>query len=371
MGKNKRKKKGKYAKAKEIFYRMEILDDETPPSPVVANHLVIWFDATVTIDAPEYEQTIDKLRQVAPYVGFFDEIDNCLSFIQLFNVDIFVLVGGSVREDHLDQLHSMNQVHCIYIYRGNPQRYPAWSRKWSKIQGKYDRLEAICQQLEEASKAPRCPSTSIVFVSEESDEPIEHFNHVEPSFMYTELLKNILLDIDYREESREEFINYCKRTYETNPRELQIIDEFCRNYRASDAISWYTRDTFLVRMLNRALRMFDAQIILQIGFFIRDLHEHINRLHLDQLEHLNRNCLTVYRGQRLTEKEFRRMKKSEGVLLSFNHFLSTSLNREVSRIFAHYKSPDLNTVRSHFQNQNRSRSEFNTFRSDFGSQCFS
>ena len=241
-----------------ILSRMKLSDGETPLQAVVANRLVIWFDVSVRMNTPEYEQTIDRLRQIAPYVGFFDEIDNCLSFIRIFNVETFVLVGGSVSEDHLDQLHSMNQVHCIYVYRGNPQRYSAWIRKWSKIRGKYDQLEAICQQLKQANKVPRSFSTSIVFVSGESDEPVEHFNRLESSFMYSELFKNILLRIDYSEESREDFINSCRQRYESNARELKLIDEFCENYRASDAISWYTRDTFLVRMLNRALRMFET-----------------------------------------------------------------------------------------------------------------
>ena len=56
------------------------------------------------------------------------------------------------------------------------------------------------------------------------------------------------------------------------------------------------------------------------------------------------NEFTVYRGQGLFHEYFDKMKKSKGGLMTFNNFLSTSYNREISIGFARQSSPDLIAV---------------------------
>jgi tetratricopeptide (TPR) repeat protein len=88
-------------------------------------------------------------------------------------------------------------------------------------------------------------------------------------------------------------------------------------------------------MLNRALRLMDVDIIMKMGFFISDLHLHIAQLHLQQFDgHHSGNILTLYRGQGLSEIDFNQLKNTKGGLIAFNNFLSTSMDRDVSLVFA-------------------------------------
>jgi tetratricopeptide (TPR) repeat protein len=88
-------------------------------------------------------------------------------------------------------------------------------------------------------------------------------------------------------------------------------------------------------MLNRALRTTDVDIIIQISFFIGDLHRHIEKLHKEQLgSHLTSKTFVVYRGQGLSSTDFYQLMNTKGGLLSFNNFLSTSKDRDVSFAFA-------------------------------------
>ena len=77
-------------------------------------------------------------------------------------------------------------------------------------------------------------------------------------------------------------------------------------------------------MLNRALRLMDVDIIIQMGFFIHDLHKNIADLHSKQ-----------FRGQNLSQTDFNQLKQNQGGLLAFNNFLSTSKNRKTSLEFIH------------------------------------
>ena len=88
-------------------------------------------------------------------------------------------------------------------------------------------------------------------------------------------------------------------------------------------------------MVNKALRIMEAKLIVNMGFFIRDLHNHITTLHFEQYIQQSRLSLfTVYRGQGLSQIDFNQLKETPGGLLAFNSFLSTSRDRQVSLRFA-------------------------------------
>jgi len=97
-------------------------------------------------------------------------------------------------------------------------------------------------------------------------------------------------------------------------------------------------------MLNRGLRLLDTDVIIKLGFFIGDLHRQIEQLHKEQFGSSKSNkSFQVYRGQGIDKKQLEKMTANIGGLLSFNCFLSTSRNRDVSFYFTKEaaKNPDL------------------------------
>jgi Tfp pilus assembly protein PilF len=79
----------------------------------------------------------------------------------------------------------------------------------------------------------------------------------------------------------------------------------------------------------------EIDLIVKMGFFVRDLHNHIVTLHAEQYSGQDYSDLfSVYRGQGLSQTDFEQLMKTQRGLLSFNNFLSTSQNREVSLGFA-------------------------------------
>ncbi|CAF4860332.1 unnamed protein product [Rotaria socialis] len=90
-------------------------------------------------------------------------------------------------------------------------------------------------------------------------------------------------------------------------------------------------------MLNRALRTMEFDIIMKMDFSIRDLYEDMDRLHVEQsIGHRKSDSFTVYRGQGLVKTDFNQLVKTKCGLLSFNSFLSTSKNHNVSLNFARH-----------------------------------
>src|SRR5262249_20260154 len=107
-----------------------------------------------------------------------------------------------------------------------------------------------------------------------------------------------------------------------------------KEYRHHQPIWWYTYECFLYSMLNKALRTMEVDLIVKMGFFVRDLQNHIATLHAEQYGgHQHLGSFIIYRGQGLSQVDFDQLKSTQGGLLAFNNFLSTSKNRQVSLDF--------------------------------------
>ncbi|CAF2102870.1 unnamed protein product [Rotaria magnacalcarata] len=74
-----------------------------------------------------------------------------------------------------------------------------------------------------------------------------------------------------------------------------------------------------------------------MGFFLHDLHQNIEQRHSDQVDQRlgeSSSPLIVYRGQGMSNALFKKMRECQGGLISFNNFLSTSVDKSVAYMFA-------------------------------------
>ncbi|CAF3971426.1 unnamed protein product [Rotaria sp. Silwood1] len=156
-----------------------------------------------------------------------------------------------------------------------------------------------------------------------------NINKPEVTFMYSQLLKYLLIEMKHDAvHANQEMIEECQQQYLHNDKDIQIVHEFKEKYQREHAIWWYTRDCFLYRILNKALRMQDVDILYKFRFFIADLH-----LQLKETTNI-KSMIIVYRGQGMNVNEFENLTKTCGGLLSINHFLSTSKNKKIALSFA-------------------------------------
>ncbi|CAF4262001.1 unnamed protein product, partial [Rotaria magnacalcarata] len=65
---------------------------------------------------------------------------------------------------------------------------------------------------------------------------------------------DILCYLPYPEDCRRKFIEALREYYNGKKAELTVLENFELDYRSDKAIWWYTRDNFVHRLLNRALR---------------------------------------------------------------------------------------------------------------------
>ena len=304
-------------------------------SQVLQNYRLVWVDAGIDESNGDCQHTLAQLRNVVNDIKIFQDSDTGVDFLRgIVDERAFVIASGSLGKDLVPRIHSMPQVDTIYIFCGDRARHKAWSEQWSKIKDVYTRVEPICEALQKSAKQCNEDSTPMSFVPRATNDSTPNLNELEPSFMYTQLFKNALLNMTHERQAIDDFVEYCRERKSDLPDDIKVIEEFQRKYRSNKAIWWYTRECFIYQMLNRALRLLEADIIVNMGFFVHDLHRQIEQLHREQVSQNGGKHLTLYRGQSLSTNDFNKLKSTRGGLLSFNSFVSTSTKRKVSLKFA-------------------------------------
>jgi hypothetical protein len=130
--------------------------------------------------------------------------------------------------------------------------------------------------------------------------------------------------------------HYCA----DDPIEQAKIDQFEESYRSDSAIRWYTKDSLLYRLLNTALRQENIDMITDFRYFIIDLYEQLTKSHLDYVRSFKEQSLTVYRGQKISLLELRRLKHSIGNYISNKPLFSASLSSQVALLYAELDESD-------------------------------
>jgi tetratricopeptide (TPR) repeat protein len=291
---------------------------------ITGNFIVIWLD----FDIHDMNDSILELHHAIHFLQIFEQPDPCIDFLtDISDQKIFLILSDTLGEMITPLIHDIYQLDSIYIFSDNSTKPRQWPTQWRKVKGIFTDVSSICVQLKQNVR--QCEQDLIpISIIPMGDSLTRDLNELDPSFMYTKLLKEILLEMEHDELSKAEFIEYCHTEYTDQKTKLRAVDEFDRNYDPNSPIWWYTKEPFIYATLNKALRTQNVEIVLKMGFFVRDLHRQIHS------ENSPTTKMIVYRGQGMLNDEFERIKMSEGGLLSFNNFLSTSADRQVSFAFA-------------------------------------
>ena len=319
--------------------------DENDRTQIIQNVVLVWLDDNIDNSTAEYGDSFTQLRGVVNTVKTFTNVERCIRFIDnMTSHKICMIVSGSLGQSVIPQVHTMIQVDSIIIYCGDTEQHEEWSKEWPKVRGVFKDISLICQTLENIVEQCEQNTTSICFVPATGNGSDRDLDQLDASFMYSEILKEILLTIEFQPQDIKKFIDFCRLVFAGNERELQKVKQLDQTYHDKTPIWWYTSDSFLRSMVNRALQIMDMNMVIKIGFFIRDLHRHIQQLYSQQFKGRPSNdTFTVYRGKGMQKTKLEQLTKIKGGLASFNTFMSANKNRDASLNSAQdaMRNPDL------------------------------
>ncbi|CAF1209204.1 unnamed protein product [Adineta steineri] len=311
------------------------------------NCLFLWVDTTghTTTDQinEHYEDILKQIRTIIGDVNVFTERDACIDFLTDAQEDIksFLIVKDNMFQQIMPLINDIPQLGGVYILNDIKTLDEEWIKKWQKIKSIHTDINDLCQRLQVDVKHYNKDSIAMSFVTTNEITSTDNLNQLEPTFMYTQIFKDILLDMEHGEQAIKKFIAYCKNT---NSVSLPNINLFEEKYSAQSAIWWYTFPSTIYSMLNNALRKLDVDIIINMGFFLRDVHEQIQQLYEQQVNNYERKPFILYRGQGLMISDFEKLQKTKGGLMSFNNFLSTSTDQDLALGIAYSASANIDMV---------------------------
>lgn len=168
-------------------------------------------------------------------------------------------------------------------------------------------------------------STSINIVPVEAQSLQSRNAH----FLWFLLYIEVVIRLHHSEDAKQELVEMCRNIYADNPHELANITLFEREYTSDKAIWWYTLDSFLYRIVNKALRSRDFDLLFALRFFMTDL-AHALESQYEQFLRVSteRDLIKVFRGQYISNSELELMLDNVHEFISMNSFLSTSSCRE-------------------------------------------
>lgn len=304
---------------------------------------IIWLDSSFSHNSEEFLKTQQRLRTLINHLKLFEDVNQCEDYIRSISSEdrLILIINDRFSRQIIPRIEQLRQVSSIYIHSLNKNTTQQWAEQFLKVLKSFflitnhiyiffqvkivtDQLDILITRIESDHKIVEDLFPVVIF----------NTNEMNSHFICSQLLINCLLRTNRN--SKNEFLSLCKNEYKNNENELNIIHEFEQNYSSSQALSWYTRKSFIYRILNKALQIQNIDLLFILRFFLQDIYHEIKHYQCLYSIHAYRNHLMTYEDIQLFQN-------SIGQFLSINSFLSASLDRGLALYYL-YESNDLERV---------------------------
>ena len=287
----------------------------------IENCLVLWL-----LDELPPTFAADKMRlsRLAYGLQIFVNSEQCLAYMrEIFDEKLFLII--SVTQQSVEYFYHLPSLERIYIYE-----------PWS-IELPHDGQEDVYRDMDSLVKQLQCdvelcesdllPFSAVPLLDQDLNPELD-ISRDEASFLFIRLIVEIMSRLKFESRAKQVLINFCRVHYVHHEHHLPLIEEFTHNYRPHQAIEWLTRGCFLARILDRANRTREVDILYKLGFFVKHVNMQLIRLHEEHLLELNQISV-VYRSRTMLNEEFDlSIRYNIDGLLSFASFLRTSIQKE-------------------------------------------
>ena len=333
------------------------------------SHLESFILVWLHHDDKYIDQHTQDLRSIMNIVELFKDIHECVDFItNTLSEKIFVILPESVSEYLVPILHNFSQTYAIYCLSDQDKADEhKWWPLYRKVEGLFSDMADICKVLIQHRR--KLEYSLLSFYGFDSENKMRQSdtlaNKQDAKFMYAVLIKMIILQreesanlnrlIDHsrnyperptsihfaeeilpgiEDDNNQAMLETSRSHYANNSAQLALIDEFQQDYHRNKAIWWYTRDSFLYRMINKALSILHIELLYEMRTVIRDIHLEIEKRWTEEVVENNVLLCWLYRGQKMSIEELEKLKSNVGGLFSISNFFSTTEYKELAIIYA-------------------------------------
>lgn len=227
----------------------------------------------------------------------------------------------------------MKQVDSVFIFCFKTEKYQDLLQKYELIFGIYSERSTLIASIKKNVELLQRQLNVFSFYNEHEEKTTRDISKESAEFLWFQLFKDVLLQMPRSKQAKQELIDFSRHYYRGNRKEHENINDFQQSYELDKSIHWYTKNSFLYRLVNKALRTEDVGQLHIFRFFISDLSSKLAEIHKKQNRE-KKSTLTLYRGLQMGADELKRLKQNVGSIISANGFLSTSRSKDVAIEFA-------------------------------------
>ncbi|UJR31915.1 hypothetical protein I4U23_019389 [Adineta vaga] len=280
---------------------------------------LIWLDTT-TKKSRKTNFIQQQLRTTINYLKIFTNEKECEFYIKQIpkDEDIIFIVNDQIGQTIISHIHDLSQLFSVYIYSPNKTTDQQWMNEFHKIR-------SICTTYNELINEINIDQTRCKYRKDEllfDIFRIDRTNTNNKRFLSSQILIDVLLEMDPMPNDSTDLLSLCRNQYKGNQFELQVLRKFDHNYSPDNVIWWFTKETFISQIFNKALRRNNIDLIFLFRPFLRDIQ---HQLMLNQYS----LPIKVYKHQLINEQELELLKNSIGQFISIKNFLVTNIDRQL------------------------------------------
>ncbi|CAF1395234.1 unnamed protein product [Adineta steineri] len=294
---------------------------------------LLWNDQNID-KTEDTKRTMKKLREINDFVVFHTDTEECIAYAESVESEkIFIVTSGRSATRILDATDKLPQVDTIFIFCFKPEKYQNLLEKFTKLKGIYHERHILISSIKENVRLFEKQMETFNFYDQCGEKSTRDLSKEAAEFLWFQVFKDIILRMKLDKLAKTQMIEFCRYYYRGNTKQMAFIDEFEEQYKPDAAIRWYTRETFLYKLVNKALRTEDIEQLHIFRFFIADLSLNL-AAEYRKIKDSGEDVVMLYRGQKMEENELLTLQQNQGNLISANGFLSTSRSKELAFSFA-------------------------------------
>ena len=279
---------------------------------------IVWYDPEI-----ESEPRLSYLSKLMDFttVQTFTDWRDALKYIQKCSVSCKVITSGQNGESLVKEINDNVNVLSIYLFCDDIKLHEEWTENYNKIieaTGEFSRLEKlVCKEAFRDDFPAFAPAFNDMDTSKMNDL---HF-----------YLKG-LIHFSNRDQAKEDFLTLAHQVYRTEKAKQDIL-QFSREYQEysmEKIFHWYTRHTFLFKLLNNSLRVATSDSILSSRLIITDIESAIKEYF--QIKSKAFSGL-LYRGCPLSDENWKQLKANVNKQIEMHGFLSTTKDKKIAKGF--------------------------------------
>ncbi|CAF0862704.1 unnamed protein product [Didymodactylos carnosus] len=248
-------------------------------------YYLVWCDKLANNVVKENIE--QKLRTIINYLKIFDNIEICEKYIRenIKNLKVILIVSDQFGQIIVPRLQDLSQLMAVYVYCEEKQSSEQWTQQFQKntpspvhfipvgkvyiqvlffniqVKGVLTQIDELIESIKHDQKhREKYDETISISIFDPSNKE-KSTTGLNSSFMYQQLLTDILIQMESTSADKKELVDACQFFYKDNGEQLKILNDFDQTYSSNQALWWYPRESFLYRLLNKALRIANIDLL--------------------------------------------------------------------------------------------------------------